>query len=539
MDSKQRHLVNKYIDLFLRRKIILISLLLMSIPVGLGLYLVTPKVYQATSLLSYQQQKISPNKLSPDISSRIRDTVSSLTLIVTSRTNLENLIVYYKLYPRGVAKLPLEDVVESMRKKIRIEPSKLGDIFKITFQHGSPEKVVKVTNALASKFIEENLKYREERASETSSYTSDELQMAKTMMDRKESAMRDYKIKHYNEMPEQRITNVSRLIALQEQYQGKQDSIQDLERTLVLIQDQIGNRRKVLEGEYEESTLSDEDQVQSGFSDRPIGKTEKLIRLNRLLQNMLTRYTDLHPEVKKTRKLIQQIEAEIENNPVEDDHYVSTEQDLGNNADRGRVKRGLVDNIILQLETQRKNVLLNIENIKLEKEQLKTKVAQYEEWVTAAPVREAEWSSLTREYGQQKRHYEYLVAQDLEAKSMLNLERRQKGSQFKIEDPARFPEKPIKPDFFAIMGMSILGCLGLGIGFTLIIDFFDSSFRDPDLIETTLGVPLLTTIPYIETNAESRKLKRNIILQVGFILLAVFLIVSLLLVVWLKGYIVI
>ncbi len=88
MDSKQRQLASKYIDLLFRRKIIIVTLFLLSLPIGLGSYLVTPKAYQTTSLLSYQQQKINPNKMSPDVVSRIRDIVSTLTQIVTSRTNL-------------------------------------------------------------------------------------------------------------------------------------------------------------------------------------------------------------------------------------------------------------------------------------------------------------------------------------------------------------------------------------------------------------------------------------------------------------------
>jgi len=68
----------------------------------------------------------------------------------------------------------------------------------------------------------------------------------------------------------------------------------------------------------------------------------------------------------------------------------------------------------------------------------------------------------------------YLVAQNLEAKSMLNLERMQKGSQFKIEDPARVSEKPIKPNFLVIIGMTALARLGAGMVITLAVDFLDT-----------------------------------------------------------------
>ena len=62
MDIQQSQQAKKYLDLFLRRKVLILSLLLLSLPVGLGDYLKTPKIYMATSLLSYQQQKINPSQ---------------------------------------------------------------------------------------------------------------------------------------------------------------------------------------------------------------------------------------------------------------------------------------------------------------------------------------------------------------------------------------------------------------------------------------------------------------------------------------------
>jgi polysaccharide chain length determinant protein (PEP-CTERM system associated) len=540
MDPKQRQLASKYIDLFFRRKILIASLFLLSLPVGLGSYLLTPKVYQATSLLSYEQQKINPNKMSPDVVSRIKDIVSSLTQIVTSRTNLEKIIVDLNLYPEERKKRPMEDVVDSMRQKIQIEPSKQGDIFQITFSYSIPEKVVKVTNALAAKFIEENLKYREEKANETSSYTSDELLMAKETMDRKENAMRDYKLKHYNEMPEQRDANVSRLIALQQQYQGKQDSIQDLERTVVLIQDQITNRKKVLEA-TSEINVTGADSGHTPPQAQPLSNEARLAKAKLVLEQLLSRYTEKHPDVKRTQGIIAKLEVDVANerqNDTTEGTSVSTHTITEGGSD-AMADRTSVDSVVLQLETQRKSVLLNIEAIKAEKEHQKKVISEYEEWVAATPTREAEWANLTREYDQLKKHYDYLVSQDLQAKSMLNLEKRQKGSQFKVEDPARIPEKPVKPNFIKIMGIALAFGIGAGVGLAIVLDFFDTTIRDPETLEPLLGVALLTTVPYIETKGEQKRSKWLLVFQCIFLFAGVIAVATLFAVAWIKGYIVI
>lgn len=529
MDHIQRQLTNKYVDLLCRRKWLIVTVFLISLPIGLGVYLLTPKVYQAVSLLSYQQQKINPNKLSPDVADKIRDIVSTLTQIVTSRTNLEKLILEMNLYPEARQKLPMEDIVDSMRRGIKIEPSNQGDIFKITYKYSDPELVAKVANSLAAKFIEENLKYREEKASETSAYTNDELLMAKEIMDRKENTMRDYKLQHYNEMPDQQDVNVSRLIALQGQYQGNQESIQELERTCVLIQDQINNRKQLIEKERRENKLLL--QAESAADQESLSPEIQLEKMKIMLDQLLTRYTEKHPEVRKTRAIIARLEKETAHDGSKRTRRVGVfAKGLGGSE---------VDTVILQLETQYKNVLLNIESLKAEKDLLKQAIALYEKYVAAAPVREAEWSALTREYGQLKKHYDELVAQNLEAKSMLNLERRQKGSQFKIEDPARFPEKPTKPDFLMIMGIAALAGMGLGMGSTLLLDYLDGSFRDPEMLEATLGLPLIASIPRIETVAERRQRKWQNVRHLGLFSVGLLSVVVLFGVVWSKGYIVI
>jgi capsular polysaccharide biosynthesis protein len=197
------------------------------------------------------------------------------------------------------------------------------------------------------------------------------------------------------------------------------------------------------------------------------------------------------------------------------------------------------DSVTLQLETQYKNVVLNIKSLNSEKEVLKKAIAEYEQWVSVAPDREAEWSSLTREYGQLKKHYDYLFSQNLEAKSMLNLEKRQKGSQFKIVDTARYPEKPIKPDFFKIIGLAVIIGLGLGGGLTLVLDFFDGTLRDPETVESTLGIPLIATIPKIETLTEQKKQKLRHYFSIIILVVGNGLVIASFVVVWSKGYIVI
>ncbi len=495
MDPRQQQQLKRYLDIILRWKKTIAACLLLSLAGGLVALAITPKMYQATALLIYQRQKINPAKMSPDVISKTEAIVATLQEQVLSRTNLESIIKNYGLYKKELKERPLEDIIDIMRAKhIKIEVDKKGDTFTVSFEGPSPRTVMRVTNELAAKFVEENLRYRSERATETTSYIKDELAMAKKSLQEKEAAMRDYKLKYYNEMPEQRQTNISRLNALQASYQDIQNSLQELERTKIMVQEQITLRKNLLR----QDLLADMPPAEDETS-RTYAQTRREIeRLQAELASLLARYTEAHPEVKRTRKTIASLEAKL--------------KALGGNGggpedDGGSPPASPQDSQLVQLQLQLKNIDMSMAQLKKEAAAIRNQIKTYQKWIAAAPVREAEWAALTRDYEQLNKYYQELVSKSLEAESVKNIEQRQKGSQFRIVDPARLPEKPFKPNWLKIMAMATLLGLGLGGGIAFTLEGLDTSFKDAYDLETYLELPIICSVPLITTAAEQRQAK--------------------------------
>ena len=65
-------------------------------------------------------------------------------------------------------------------------------------------------------------------------------------------------------------------------------------------------------------------------------------------------------------------------------------------------------------------------------------------------------ASLMREHQSTKETYERLLQKSQSAQQAENLERRQKGEQFRVIDPARLPEKPFSPDIPKILLIGLL-----------------------------------------------------------------------------------
>jgi len=517
MDPTQQQQTRQYINILLRRKKLILGCFLASLILGIFLCVFLPRTYRTEALLVYQRGKINPtSELAPDISAQVQEVLATLRDQVLSRTSLEEIIKQFQLYQETLAKQPMEDVIDRMRTKyIEVTTSPKGDTFTVAFQGGDPRQVMLVTNALASKFVEENLRFREEKATETSAYIQDELAMARKSLEQKEAAMLDYKLKHYNEMPDQRQTNIARLNALQTTYQGIQNSLQELERTKIMVQEQIGLRKEFLTQSFgnEPNTMMQAPNMNTGSS-RQSRNTSSLVQnlipqtaqTHRQLADQLAaaqtelaaleaRYTEQHPEVKRLKKTIAQLEEQLKT--------VKAEQQIDERKQEGDKP---TDPQLVQLELQLKDIELSMAQIKKEKEEAKKQIETYQHWIAVAPTREAEWGGLTRDYQQLNEHYQSLVASNLSAASMETLERKQKGSQFKVLDPARLPEKPYSPDFKKILLLSLIAGLGLAGAIAFFLEFTDSSFKEAHDLENYLKLPIVCSIPVIQTEPEKRKI---------------------------------
>lgn len=566
MEVDQRQQLRKNIDLVMRRKKILVSSLLLSFVAGVGVYLATPKTYESSSLIMFQSQQINPSKMSPDVASKTLEIVNTVGQQVTSRTSLEEIIKRYKLYPEMVEKLPMEDVVIMMREKhISIKPQQKGDIFKVAFEGKNPKTVMLVTNALASKFIEENLRFREEKTSETSAYVKDELKLAKDSLDKKEAVLRDYKLQYYNEMAQQLPVNMERLNSLQTQYQTTQTNVQNLEHTRLLVQEQISLKKDMLSQLAEKKALEAEKkqaEAAAALSQNPDSlalkedkKTQEAERkdikaLRLQLEAMQAKYTAQHPDVKRMKRQLAKLEEESKATsgqatgspgPVDTKSQAETKSKpsspaLGQQPDSKELP--VFDQQLEQLERQLKDIGFNINRLNEEKIEIQKQIKTFQRWVDAAPVREAEWSALTRDYNELRKHYETLVARNLEAESAETLERHQKGSQFKIVDPATLPEKPISPDFQKIMLIALALGLGVGGGLALTLELLDTSFKDAADVEQALGVPILCAIPYLESELDKKRKKMQALLWTSALVVSILIISAGMIYLFKKGLIV-
>jgi capsular polysaccharide biosynthesis protein len=155
--------------------------------------------------------------------------------------------------------------------------------------------------------------------------------------------------------------------------------------------------------------------------------------------------------------------------------------------------------LMMQYQEQYDNAVLESNRSKEEIRKLKEQISLYQKRIEDTPKREQELALLTRDYDLLKTNYQSLLDKRIQAQMAENLERKQQGEQFKILDPARIPEKPIKPDRNKILLMGLMLGFASGFGLAWFRESLDQSFHTVSDVETYLGIPVLATIPNLKS----------------------------------------
>jgi len=193
-------------------------------------------IYMSETLILVDPQKVPESYVKATVTGDIRNRLGTLSQQILSATRLQKIIDTYSLFPEEKKTMAREDLITMMRKNISV--NMVGgfgggqdlEAFRITYTGREPRLVAQVTNELASLFIEENLKAREQQASGTSEFLGNQLQETRKALEEQEGKLRDFRLKHIGEMPEQQAADLSIMGQLQSQLQLEGDALNRTEQ---------------------------------------------------------------------------------------------------------------------------------------------------------------------------------------------------------------------------------------------------------------------------------------------------------------------
>lgn len=518
--------IGPYLNLALRRKWWIIMPFLFSAIGGFAFLAICPKTYRASTLILLEPQSIPDSFVKSTVTETMEGRLRTIIQQIQSRTNLEKVIKDFKLDKNtSVEKEPaiitmvrkyiafltkkeassgaeqaddlfrLLNLVSDFRKNIQVAIRSSGSgtgreqslAFEISFEWKDPELVAPVTNALASRFIEDNLNAREEIAMSATDFLDHETTVIRNELEAREKELEAFKKEHMGMLPDQLESNINVMNQLRDQLLSLQRSLDQEKQQALMIKSQAQMAR--IEREALANSIRQEQGRTGGTRRDQQLTTEELTsgtleELETELRRLSTAYTEKHPDVIALKRRIDAMKKEgtraASGNPP-------------NSPDTG------TDRVNVQLVP----INANIESYKNQIREVEKQLQTYKERVERTPQVEMALNKILRDYETVQQRYDDLLKKKLDAKLAEQMEKRKKGEQFRVLDPAIRPPKPFKPDAKRVMAMAFALGLGLGCGLAYLREMLDPAFYSPEDVSAFLELPVMVSIPMADMEKEA------------------------------------
>jgi len=476
--------LSRLLSSFNRQKGLIIAVFIVVSALSAYLAAILPEVYRSSTLILVTPQKVPSSFVTSTVTTDLTERMQSITQEILSRTRLEKIIEEFGLYADKKVST-MEDRVENLRRRISVD-FRRNNIFQLSFQNENPEKAKQVTSRLASLFIEQNLLVREQQALGTKSFINAEADRLRKELEQQESEVNTFKAAHRFELPDVMDANLRTLEQLRSELQASFSRLASLQE-----------RRASLEKQLVESEVSAPEMSSKPGSFGGSGASADMIlqARRRELEELSRRYSSKHPDVILLKAQIAAAEA------------ASKPEKTETSAAKG-LTPVVVSPLGQVLQKQITGLDGEIKSIQAQTEGLKQQVALYQSRVDNTSVRGIELSKISRTYEITLRKYQDLLAKGLESELSENMEKKQKGEQFQILDPANFPFKPFRPNRQMILLIGMLAGLGGGFALAFLWDNFNTSFRRAEDLTAYINVPLLATIPALATRSSVLEQRR-------------------------------
>src|SRR3989344_9086835 len=272
--------------------------------------LLWPPTYRSMATILIEEQEVPPDLVRSTITSYAEQRIQQINARVMTRANLMEIVEKYHLYAIKRRYETTEEIMERMREDIKLDtlsadvvdprtgrPTATTIAFTLAFEGEAPEVTQKVANELTTLYLNENLRNRTEKASETFTFLSAEAEKLGQHIAELETQLATFKEKNAERLPELNSFNMQ--------------LIERTERELLDVENQmrsLEDRKFYLEGQL--ATINPMTQMMGEGGERILDPVTQLKMLRSEYAGASSRYSPDHPDVVRLKRQIEGLEKQ-------------------------------------------------------------------------------------------------------------------------------------------------------------------------------------------------------------------------------------
>jgi protein tyrosine kinase modulator len=452
------------------------------------------------------------------VDSNILSQVDLMQRTLLSRPNLQKVSHMADLDLAARTPTETEEVINELRRRV-VLTAEGRNLFNLTYTGPSRETGAKVVQSLLTVFVESNLGNSRKDMLSARTFIDEQLRDYAQQLDAAERRIADFKAKNVGFLPGENNYG-TRLDLAKDELAKAQAELEDSTRRRDELTRQLASVPKLVD-----SVSSGPDDFGAG---PPLGDpgaaagsgpdpNARVAELEQKLKTLLENYTDEHPDVVRTRRLLEQAKQEAKD--AQDKAAANADSASAN--PRG-VRRTAPNPVYEQVQLQLVALETSMAGLQSRVKRAQAEVAQWQGLAKSVPEVAAEMAKLTRDYDVTKKAYDELLNRRESAKIGSDLETQTQTVQFRIIDPPEASIMPIAPKRPLLLLAVLIAGIIAGSALAFALAQADDSISAMRQLKELAALPVLGAVTMVATNLQQRQ---RTLAAVGFAVLCIGLVV--------------
>lgn len=444
-----------------------------------------PDTYESSARIYVDTQSIlRPLMAGMAMSPNVEQQVSIMSRTLFSRPNVERVMRMVDLDIKTNTIKDHEMLIDAVTNSIKIESTGRNDLYIISSNNENPKIAKDIVQALLTIFVEGSIGNKKKDSATAINFIDEQIRDYEEKLIAAETALKEFRRKNLTILPGEGADYAAQMQSVAEQLDKSKLELTEAEQSRDMLKKQITGNEPTL--------VTDGD---SSSTDNPEIDAQ-IENLNKNLDTMRLHYTELHPDIISSKRLITRLE----------ERKLAEAKLPRKNRDPGKNYSPMLQQLNVDLSQADSSVAA-----------LKARVAEYtrrhdslESASNAILEMEANLSKLNRDYDVYRKNYEKLVERRETAKMSDSLSDTSELMTFRIIDPPTTPLVPTSPNRLRLFSLVFLAALASGLGVAFVMNQIRPAFHSQGDLREMTGLPVLGEVSKIWTDQEKIKHKKHL-----------------------------
>ncbi len=462
--------------------------------VGVVWVLRMPDKFEANARIYVDTQSVlKPLMSGLAVQPNVDQQIAILSRTLISRPNIEKLIRMADLDLKLKSKEDKEALIDEMARTLEIKSTGRDNLYTLSFRDTEPEKAMRVVQSFTSIFVESSMGDKRKDSDSARRFIEDQIKIYETKLLEAENRLKEFKLKNMALSSGEGKDYFARMGEVTTKLNQARLELREAENSRDAFKRQLAGEDPVL--------LPDSPEMSSTISVPEIDG--RIDAMKRNLDGLLQHYTEQHPDVSGTRRVIEELEQQKRKEIAA--RKKAGPQAIATNSNP----------VYQQMRVSLGEAEANIAS-------LRARVAEYEsrqraltEVAKRLPQMDAEFAQLNRDYEINKKNYEGLVSRRESATMSGEMEAASGVADFRLIDPPRVSPKPVAPNRYLLLPMVLLASLIAGVAASFVYSQIRPVVADARSLRELTGLPILGTVSLVVNDEIKRRDRRDTVRFAG------------------------